>query len=508
VNEGFERIELNKIRGSNMRKSDPSIDELAKSIQETGILEPLLVRKKGSYYELLAGSRRLQAAGNAGLKTVPIIVMDVSDEKAFEISLTENLQRENLSSLEIATALSEGVKHFKLSQRQLAKKLGKDVAWVNRHLQILTLPKPVRESLTRVNGLTEGHARHLFGLDRKEQVRIARLAIEHNLTTRETEMVVRRARITETPRQLNIVNRENYAESRSSEINDLDAALWKEYAGKFSLQFHSAWSMSRRHDPFFGVNGTIYPGTFPMMVPINCILRYSREGELVLDPMAGSGTTLVACAMLNRRGIGIDVNPEAERAKQKRFSIVEEKDPKLKPKLDQQKFILGDARDLQFLDDNSVDLVIAHPPYLDMMDYGPVATLKDVASYRRFLREILSEVYRVLRPGRFCCLQIGPFAARNLPLHHFALQQALDLGFEFEDEIVLAFLADYVGYSSSVSGRDTGIMHKEAFASWFSIRHNTYNHNHEYLIILRKPNGLGEPKTGRDVLQPTGRACP
>jgi hypothetical protein len=92
----------------------------------------------------------------------------------------------------------------------------------------------------------------------------------------------------------------------------------------------------------------------------------------------------------------------------------------------------------------------------------------------------------VLKPGRFCCFQIAPFAARNLPLHHYLLQSALELGFEFEDEIVLAFLADYVGYSSSVSGRDTGIMHKQAFASWFSIKHNTYNHNHEYLIILRK----------------------
>ncbi len=486
MNEGLEKVELNKIRSA-LRRSDPSLDELTKSIQETGILEPLLARKKGSFYELLAGSRRLEAAEKAGLKAVPVIVMNVSDEKAFEISLTENLQRENLSPLEIATALSEGMKHFKVSQRALARKLGKDVAWVNRHIQLLSLPKPVRESLTRVNGLTEGHARHLFGLNRNEQVRIARLAIERNLTTRETEMVVRRARIPDAPRSNLVASGSKSSDNgKWSEINDLDPSCWKEYADKFSLQFHSVWPMSRRHDPIFGVNGTIYPGTFPMMVPINCILRYSREGELVVDPMAGSGTTLVACAMLNRAGLGIDLNPDAERAKEKRFSIVGEKDPKLKPKLQQQRFILGDARDLQFLEDNSVDLIIGHPPYLDMMDYGPATTIKDVSSYNRFLREILSEAFRVLKPGRFGCFQVGPFAARNLPLHHFLLQHALDLGFEFEDEIVLAFLADYVGYSSSVSGRDTGILHKEAFASWFSIRHNTYNHNHEYLIILRK----------------------
>ena len=193
-------------------------------------------------------------------------------------------------------------------------------------------------------------------------------------------MVARRARIPDAPQEFKVGRQENEPTNNGkwSEINDLSPADWKEYADKFSLQFHSVWPMSRRHDPFFGVNGTIYPGTFPMMVPINCILRYSREGELVLDPMAGSGTTLVACAMLNRLGLGIDVNPDAERAKEKRFDIVQQKDPKLKAMLERQKYILGDARDLKFLEDNSVDLIIGHPPYLDMMDYGPVATIKDV----------------------------------------------------------------------------------------------------------------------------------
>jgi len=74
-----------------------------------------------------------------------------------------------------------------------------------------------------------------------------------------------------------------------------------------------------------------------------------------------------------------------------------------------------------------------------------------------------------------------------LPLHYIVCEHALKNGFEFVDEVVLAFLKDYVGYSSSVSGRDTAIAHKEAFAKWFSITHNVYNHNHEYLLILRRP---------------------
>jgi DNA modification methylase len=270
-------------------------------------------------------------------------------------------------------------------------------------------------------------------------------------------------------------------------INDLDPSKWKEYSHQYYLQFYSVWPVTRRHDPFFGVNGTIYSGCSPLIVPINCILRYTKENELVLDPFVGSGTTLVACGMLRRFGVGVDINPEAEKAKEKRFNAVREKDPSLADWLEKQKFIQGDSRDLSFLEDASIDLIIAHPPYLDMMDYGEKGTYRDIKEFTSSLGDSFKEMLRVLKPDRFCCMQIGPYSGKHLPLHHIAHESALKSGFEFVDEIVLAFLADYVGYSSSVSGRDTGIMHKEAFAKWFSIAHNVYHHNHEYLIILRKP---------------------
>jgi DNA modification methylase len=271
------------------------------------------------------------------------------------------------------------------------------------------------------------------------------------------------------------------------EANDLDPTKWKDYRQRHHLQFYSVWPVTRRHDPFFGVNGTIYSGCFPMVVPVNCILRYSKENGVVLDPLAGSGTTLVACAMLKRYGIGVDINPEAEKAKEKRFSIARQKDTSLADWLEKQRFVQGDSRDLSFVEDSSIDLVIAHPPYLDMMDYGEKGTYDNVKAYTEFLIDSLKEMLRVVKPTRFCCIQIGPYAAKHLPLHHIAFQTALSVGFQFIDEVVLAFLADYVGYSSSVSGRDTPIMHKKAFANWFSVAHNVYHHNHEYLIILRKP---------------------
>jgi ParB family chromosome partitioning protein len=474
-------IESIKLSPFNARRAldGKNLDELSSSIEQQGLIEPVILRPQGRSYEVVAGTRRFLAARKAGLKAITALVRTLSDSEAFELLMAENLQREDFNPMEIATLLRNAVRELGYSQRQLAKKIGKDVAWVNRYLKLLDLPQPVQVMLTRGNGLTEGHARQ------DEQIEVANTVAAQELTTRETQMLVRRLKITEP------AERETSQEPQrqpNTEINDLDPAKWKEYSQQNFLQFYSVWPATRRHDPLFGVNGTIYSGCFPIMVPINCILRYTKENEVVLDPFVGSGSTLVACAALRRLGIGVDINPEAEKAKEKRFRLVLEKDPSLADWIEKQRFVQGDSRNLSFIVDSSVDLIIAHPPYLDMMDYGEKGTYTDIKEYSSFLEASLKEMFRVLKTGRFCCMQIGPYAAKHLPLHHIAHEAALKVGFEFIDEIVLAFLADYVGYSSSVSGRDTSIMHKEAFAKWFSIAHNVYHHNHEYLIILRKPN--------------------
>jgi len=478
-----ERIKLSKLT---VRKTldDRSLGELSSSIEQHGVIEPVILRPRKGVYEVVAGARRFLAARRRGAKTIPALVRRLSDSEAFELLMAENLQREDFSPIEIASLLRHAVEKLGYSQRQLAKKIGKDVAWVNRHLKLLELPKPLQSMLTRGNSLTEGHTRHMFTLSGEKQIEIAKMIAEQNLTTRETEMLVRRLKAA--PSLDKQVTPREAQPHPNIEINDLDPANWKEYSDRQYLQFYSVWQVTRRHDPFFGVNGTIYSGCFPLIVPVNCILRYTKENELVLDPLVGSGTTLVACAMLKRFGIGVDINPEAEIAKEKRFKAVLEKDSSLVDWLERQKFVQGDSRDLSFIQDSSVDLIIAHPPYLDMMDYGERGTHTDIKEYQQFLSDSLKEMLRVLKLGRFCCIQIAPYAAKHLPLHHIALEKALSVGFEFIDEIVLAFLADYIGYSSSVSGRDTPIMHKEAFAKWFSIAHNVYHHNHEYLLILRK----------------------
>jgi SAM-dependent methyltransferase len=399
--------------------------------------------------------------------------------------MAENLQRDEFNPMEIASLLRQAVDRLGYSQRELARKTGKDAAWINRHLKLLELPKPVQSMLTRGNALTEGHARHMLSLSNEKQLEVANTIAAQNLTTRETEMLIRRLKITSSPRQQAIAQESQT--HPNMEINDLDPSKWKEYSHQYYLQFYSVWPVTRRHDPFFGVNGTIYSGCFPLIVPVNCILRYTKENEFVLDPFVGSGTTLVACAMLRRYGVGVDINPEAEKVTEKRFNVAREKDPSLAQWLEKQRFIQGDSRDVSFIEDSSIDLIIAHPPYLDMMDYGQKGTYRDIKEFTSSLEDCFREMLRVLKPGRFCCMQIGPYAGKHLPLHHIAHESALKSGLEFVDEIIVAFLADYVGYSSSVSGRDTGIMHKEAFAKWFSTAQNIYHHNHEYLIILRKP---------------------
>jgi len=482
----IESIRLSKFNARRV-VDGKSLSELSSSIEQHGLIEPVILRPRGGAYEVVAGARRFLAAKRVGMEEITALVRKLSDSEAFEFLMAENLQREDFNPVEIASLLRNAVEKLGYSQRQLANKIGKDVAWVNRHLKLLDLPQPIQSMLTRGNGLTEGHTRHMLTLSQDEQIEVANTVAAQELTTRETQMLVRRLKITESPRDKG-TSREPQRQP-NAEVNDLEPAKWKEYSHQSYLQFYSVWPATRRHDPLFGVNGTIYSGCFPLIVPINCILRYTKENQIVLDPFVGSGSTLIACATLKRWGIGVDINPEAEKAKEKRFKLVLEKDPSFTDWISKQRFIQGDSRNLSFIHDSSIDMIIAHPPYFDMMDYGEKGTYTDIPEYVRFLEDTLKEMLRVLRPGRFCCMQIGPYAAKHLPLHHFALEAALKVGFEFTDEVVLAFLADYVGYSSSASGRDTSIVHKEAFAKWFSIAHNVYHHNHEYLIILRKPTG-------------------
>ena len=167
------------------------LQELAESIREKGILEPLLVRRTDQGYELIVGERRWRAAQKAGLREVPVLVKEVEGRDAFEISLIENLQREDLNPVEEAEAFKHLIEEFHLSQDDLSKRIGKDRTTIANSLRLLKLPLEVRNQLLQ-NHITSGHARALLSLDNKEkQKELCALIIRKGLSVREAERLAR-----------------------------------------------------------------------------------------------------------------------------------------------------------------------------------------------------------------------------------------------------------------------------------------------------------------------------
>lgn len=171
---------------------EEKLQELAASIKEFGVVQPVVVRKKGRNYELVAGERRLRAAGLAGLTKVPAIVKDYDDAKMMEIALIENIQRHDLNPIEEAQGLRRLMQEFKLTQEQTAEKVGRSRSAVTNILRLLNLPEQVQKQI--INGvLTMGQAKQLLGLPKPEQMcEVAEAIIANGWSSRMTEEVVRK----------------------------------------------------------------------------------------------------------------------------------------------------------------------------------------------------------------------------------------------------------------------------------------------------------------------------
>ncbi|HET7272949.1 MAG TPA: ParB/RepB/Spo0J family partition protein [Rubrobacter sp.] len=191
----FEELPVSAIRPNarQPRSSFPEagIKELAASIREVGILQPLVVRSTPGGFELIAGERRLRAAKEAGLDRVPVLIRQAGDNESMELALVENLQRENLSPLETASAYQALMDGFGLTKEQLSRRLGKSRAAVTNTLRLMHLPEGIRALLSD-GKLSEGHARALLGLQSEEQkVQLARKVATEKLSVRKTEELVR-----------------------------------------------------------------------------------------------------------------------------------------------------------------------------------------------------------------------------------------------------------------------------------------------------------------------------
>ncbi|NSW83532.1 MAG: nucleoid occlusion protein [Syntrophothermus sp.] len=191
-------IGVEEIRG-NPYQPRQAIDELelrdlAQSIQEYGVIQPIIVRKMKEGYQLVAGERRLKACMMAGWKEVPAIVCDMEEEEAAAVSLIENLQRKELNFLEEARAYARLIGEFGLTQEELARRVGKSQAAIANKLRLLRLPGEVQD-LLRQGGVSERHARALLKLDSvEEQVEVVRKIIEKELTVKEAEALIDKIR--------------------------------------------------------------------------------------------------------------------------------------------------------------------------------------------------------------------------------------------------------------------------------------------------------------------------
>ena len=193
------RVPLNQVRPSALQPrkefSDEALRELADSIREQGIVQPLIVRENNGFFELIAGERRWRASQLLNLPEVPVIVRVADDRTVLELALIENLQRENLNALEEALGYAQLAEQFKLTQEEIAVKVGKSRAAVANATRLLKLPAPV-QSFLRTGRISVGHAKVILGLaDEKIQQAAAERIVKDGLNVRQTEGLVAKLQV-------------------------------------------------------------------------------------------------------------------------------------------------------------------------------------------------------------------------------------------------------------------------------------------------------------------------
>ena len=233
---------------------EAALESLAESIRTHGIVQPLLVRRRGEEFELIAGERRWRAAKIAGLARVPVLVKDVSDDNLLEIALIENIQREDLNPIEEAQAYQRLIESVGLTQEALATRVGRDRSYITNYLRLLKLP-PDLQQLVIEGRLSTGHARTIVGLSQADvQRRLARQVIEDGLSVRATEILVQKASADRPPRPIresktvdpNI--RAAETKLRRALGTQVRIVQMNEGRGKVEISFYNAQDLDRIYD--------------------------------------------------------------------------------------------------------------------------------------------------------------------------------------------------------------------------------------------------------------------
>lgn len=235
-------------------------------------------------------------------------------------------------------------------------------------------------------------------------------------------------------------------------------------------EFTTVWSFPNRGD--WATHNPSYRGNFAPQIPRNVIEMYSQAGDFILDPMVGAGTTLIEAKLLARDALGCDVNPEAVELARKALQFKHHPESK-------QQVRVADARDLSFLENESVDLVLTHPPYMNIIKYSDgriPEDLSNISSMPKFcdaMEQIAAELLRVLRADRYCTILIGDTrkGRHYVPLAFNMMQRFLKVGFVLKEDIVK------VQHNCKATGR----------WKWKARRDRFYLIMHEHLFVFRKP---------------------
>lgn len=224
------------------------LQELAASLRETGMVQPILVRRQAGRYQIIAGERRWRAAREAGLATVPVVVRDVPDDRLLELALVENIQRQELLPLEEAQAYQRLHDEFRMTQEEVARRVGKDRSTVANTLRLLRLPREVRELLS-AGRLDAGHGRALLALDRAEdQLALARETARRGLSVREVERRVAATRSPQKPPRRADANTRSAEERLRAALGTRVQIKRRGKGGALAIQFTSEAELQRIFD--------------------------------------------------------------------------------------------------------------------------------------------------------------------------------------------------------------------------------------------------------------------
>ena len=225
-------IDINRIKPNSKqpRKNfdEGKISNLAKSIKDNGIIQPLVLKESGNDYEIIAGERRWRAAKLAGIKSIPAVIMEFTDQKVLEVSLIENIQREDLNPIEEALAFRRLIKEFSITQEEVSKVIGRSRTAITNTMRLLNLDKRVQQYL--IEGvISEGHGRALLSLDNNDtQYEMAIRVIDNKLSVRETERLVRDI--------LNPKVKESANEEENIYIKELQSRISEHFGTKVSIK--------------------------------------------------------------------------------------------------------------------------------------------------------------------------------------------------------------------------------------------------------------------------------